>query len=295
MQFLLMDASDSIVHLAFTLCSKSQFSPFPMGLAAVYSSIRQNTDSRLFIHVIVDETVCAVVRNKLSSSLACGDEIFFYEASCIQESDDLSSKLNGVYSRAIIWRAWIAEYLSQLKKCILLDCDLIFNFDIKFLYQIDLSGHAISASLRVVPRAKELHEWLGVPPDKYFRLTCVVLNLEKIRADKLFSLGRKKFMSDLNIAAREGLAGGCALEQSLFNHFYFDHNTPFDIPLIPVDRIQGHPRESEWRKALQAGEPRILDMKGWESQSKYSEEFWDALSSTSWGSQVNQLRRQSDV
>ena len=79
-----MDASGAIVHLAFTLCSKSQFSPFPMGLAAAYSSIRKNTAARLFVHVVVDETTSAVVRNKLSASLAWGDEIFFYEAYRIQ-------------------------------------------------------------------------------------------------------------------------------------------------------------------------------------------------------------------
>ena len=283
------------VHIAFTLCEKVANSPFPLGLAAAYASIRERTRERIYLHVIVDDSVSSVTRQRLSETVRCEDRIHFYESDVVQESESLSFALDGRYSKAIVWRAWIAEYLSHLKKCILLDCDLIFNFDIKSLYQVDLSGHAISASLRVVPRAKELHEWLGVPPNRYFRLTCVVLNLEAIRANRYFCLGRKKFMSDLNIAAQQGLKGGWALEQSLFNHFYFDQNAPFDIPLIPVDRIQGHPRESEWREVLQAGEPRILDMKGWKSQSKYAEEFWDALSLTSWRSQVNQLRRQSGV
>lgn len=288
-------SGDSFVHIAFTLCEKSPHSPFPLGLAAVYASIRRRTQEKLHLHVIVDDSVSAETRLRLAKTVGWEDQIQFYESYVVGESESLSLYLDGRYSKAIIWRAWIGEYLKHLKKCILLDCDLVFNFDIKHLYQVDLRDHAISASLRVAPRASELHEWLGVPPEKYFRLTCVVLNLEHIRADKHFSFGRKKFMINLNLAAQQGLKGGWALEQSLFNYFYSDQNIPFEVPLIPVDRIQGHPRESEWQKVLLAGGPRILDMKGWKSQSKYSEEFWDALALTSWRSEMHQLRLQSNV
>ena len=283
------------IHIAFTLCEKVAPSPYSLGLAAAYSSIRTRTQEKIHLHVIVDDSVSEETRQRLFDTIHYEDRIRFYESDVVQESDSLSSALDGRYSRAIIWRAWIAEYLSHLKKCILLDCDLIFNFDIKSLYQIDLNGHAISASLRVAPRAKELHEWLGVPPEKYFRQTCVVLNLEYIRNDRKFCSNRVQFLKSLNRAARKGLRGGGALEQSLFNHHYFDKNIPFDIPLIPVDRLKGHPRASEWQNILLDSCPRILDIKGWESQSKYSEEFWDALSLTSWGHEVHQLRLSSGV
>jgi len=259
----------------------------------VYASIRVKTQERLHLHVIVDDSVSAETRLKLIATVGPGDQIQFYESDLIRESESLSRALDGRYSKAIVWRAWIADYLKHLKKCVLLDCDLIFNFDLKSLYQVDLSHHSISASLRVTPRADELHEWLGVPPENYFRLGCVVLNLEYMRADGSFCLGRSTFLTRLNDAAHNGLKGAWALEQSLFNHFYFDKNLPFDVPLIPVDRMKGHPRELEWQQALLSGGSRILDMKGWASQTGYSEEFWDALSLTSWRDELDQLRFQS--
>lgn len=264
-----------------------------MGLAAVYASIRVKTQERLYLHVIVDNSFSEGTRLKLVATVKPGDRIQFYESDLIRELESLSRALDGRYSKAIVWRAWIADYLKYLKKCVLLDCDLIFNFDLKYLYQVGLSHHAISASLRVTPRAVELHEWLGVPPENYFRLTCVVLNLELMRAEKSFCSDRSLFLTRLNDAANKGLKGAWALEQSLFNHFYFDKNIPFDMPLIPVDRMKGHSSELEWQQALLSGGPRILDMKGWTSQTRYSEEYWEALSLTSWRDELDQLRFQS--
>ena len=46
-------------------------------------------------------------------------------------------------------------------------------------------------------------------------------------------------MINLSIAAQQGLKGGWALEQSLFNHFYFDQNIPFE-PKVPRAGINTH-------------------------------------------------------
>ena len=275
-----------MIDLAFTLCEKKSPSFYPMGLAAAYASIRQRTRARLHLHVIVDQTVTEETRARLCASVSQLDDISFYESSLIVEADRLSDELDGKYSRAIIWRAWIADYLRHLDRCLLLDCDVIFNFDVQKIYDPDLGDCQISASLRVVPRHPALHDWLGVPKEKYFRLTCCVLDLKKIREYEDFSSGRVRFMRDLSAMAARGLKGAKAIEQSLFNRYFSEKNKPLTIPLIPVDRLSGHLRELEWRRILDQNLDRILDIKGWNSQSPYAIEFWAAVLSTAWKDQA---------
>jgi len=275
-----------MIDLAFTLCEKDFPSFYPMGLAATYVSIRQRTGARLHLHVIVDRTVSKETRNRLRASISRFDDISFYESSLIAEADNLSSELDGKYSRAIIWRAWIADYLKHLDRCLLLDCDVVFNFDVQKIYESDLGDCAISASLRVAPRHPTLHDWLEVPKEKYFRVTCCLLGLKTIRANKNFNSGRIGFMRDLSEMAAKGLKGAQAIEQSLFNRYFSKQNKPLRIPLIPVDRLSGHPREKEWRQVLDQNLDRILDIKGWNSQSPYAIEFWAAVLSTAWKDQA---------
>ena len=275
-----------MIDLAFTLCEKKSPSFYPMGLAAAYASIRQRTRSRLNLHVIVDHTVTEETRSRLCASVSSLDEISFYESSLIAEADQLSAELDGRYSRAIIWRAWIADYLKHLDRCLLLDCDMIFNFDVQKIYDYDLGDCQISASLRIAPRHSTLHNWLGVPMEKYFRVTCCILWLKKIRENNEFCNGRVEFMRELNDMAAKGLKGAKAIEQSLFNRYFYEKNKPLRIPLIPVDRLSGHSREMEWRQVLNQNLDRILDIKGWNSQSPYAIEFWAAVLSTAWRDQA---------
>lgn len=278
-----------MIDLAFTLCEKKTPSFYPMGLAAAYASIRQRTTASLHLHVIADHTVTKETRSRLCASVSPLDDISFYESTQIAESHQLSVELDGKYSRAIIWRAWIADYLKHLDRCLLLDCDVIFNFDVQKIYDSDLGDSLISASLRVAPRHPELHDWLAVPPEKYFRVTCCVLGLKKIRDDRRFCGGRVAFMRELHDLASKGLRGAKAIEQSLFNRYFSDSNKPLPIPLIPVDRLSGHPREREWRQVLDQNRDRILDIKGWNSRSPYAIEFWAAVLSTAWKDQAAQF------
>ena len=121
-----------MIHLAFTLFQRDSLSPYPMALAALYASIRERTKEKLSLHVIVDDSVENCVRRKLESSIKEGDCLCFYDAASMVESYRYSCEFDGRFSPAIVWRVWIEHYL-DIEKCILLDCDLLFNFDINII------------------------------------------------------------------------------------------------------------------------------------------------------------------
>ena len=133
------------VQLVFCLHERDANSPYPMALAATYSSIRQRTNASLTVHVIADASVTTRTRRRLRRSLHASDRIRFHAAEGVPEAYRLALEVNGHFSPAIIWRAWITEYLPHLKRCVLLDCDLQVLLDIQKIWNLDLQGMCISA------------------------------------------------------------------------------------------------------------------------------------------------------
>lgn len=272
----------SIIHIAFTLFQRNSVSYYPMALAAAYRSMRQRTCSRLMIHVIADKSVTLEVRQKIKDSVDDSDMICFYNAEILPEVYEVSLKLDGRFSPAIVWRVWIERYLEHLEKCILVDCDFLFSANVSELWEMDLGECIMSAPLRVVPHSKALHRWLKVPAERYFRMCCSLINLSRLRTSQLFIANRHEFLIEAATLQDSGLKQAGLLEQSVFNKFFSNDCMPLIFPVIPVDRIMGHPREAEWLKVIQNNGPFLIDIKGWASNSPHSLLFWSSLLSTSW-------------
>ena len=284
-----------MIHIAFTLFQRNSKSFYPLGLVAAYASIKARTQASICVHVILDKSVGLNCRKKITESLRRNDEIYFYEAANISESYQLSFSLDGPYSPAIIWRIWIDRYLAGIDKCILIDCDLLFSLDIQYLWDIDLKGASISAPLRGVPHSEELHQKLNVSPENYFRMCCSVLNLAAIRNHQSFQAGRIGYLRQVASWFDAGLWQAGLLEQSVFNHFFSNSCTSFPFPVIPVDRLSGHPREDEWRRVINSKYEFLIDVKGWNSSSSYSLLFWAFLIDTGWRDDVLVLLGQSPL
>ena len=137
--------SSDRVQLVFCLFERDRQSPYPMALAATYSSIRQRTTAPITLNVIADGSVTQSTRNRLHRCLQSGDRLRFHPAEAVPEAHRLSHRLDGHFSPAIIWRAWIPEYLPKLRRCILLDCDLQVFLDIRRIWNLDLQGNCLSA------------------------------------------------------------------------------------------------------------------------------------------------------
>ena len=283
-----------MIHLAFTLFQRDSSSPYPMALAALYASIRERTQEALSLHVIVDKSVEILTKRKLEASMKEGDCLCFYDAASMVESYRYSREFDGRFSPAIVWRIWIEHYL-DIEKCILLDCDLLFNFDIKILWDVDLSRCPVSAPLRGVPHPLALHEGLSIPLYSYFRMCCVVLDLNAIRRDIDFQSRKVSVLCSANELFLSGVEQAGFLEQSVYNHFYSKTMVPFGIPVVPVDRLKGHPREREWREHIELNRDFIVDIKGWRSSSPFALLFWSSLLRTSWSSSLLEGIRLSNL
>jgi len=203
----------SRVELVFTLHQRNHLDHYAMALAAAYVSIRQRTTAVLRLHVVIDRSVGAVTRQRLTATLRAGDEIAFVEADSLPEAADLACQLDGDYSPAIIWRAWIADYLPQLDRCLLLDCDLLVRLDLARVWEMSLEGCALAAVLRGRPHVDEYHAWLGTPWNRYFRMGCALMDLAIIRSNEAFRDGRRDLLLEAStLRARIPACG--FLEQS---------------------------------------------------------------------------------
>ena len=275
----------SRVELVFTLHQRNQLDHYAKALAAAYVSIRQRTTAVLRLHVLTDRSVGAITRERLIATLRGDDEIAFVEADSLPEAADLACQLDGDYSPAIIWRAWIADYLPQLDRCLLLDCDLLVRLDLACVWQMALEGCALAAVLRGRPHDKAYHAWLGIPWNRYFRMGCALMDLAMIRADKAFKEGRRDLLLEAS-ALRASIPACGLLEQSLFNRFFSNSCRPLPFPLIAVDRLEHHPSSTDWLLQLRNGGDCILDIKGWNNRSPEALQFWAALLETPWREEV---------
>lgn len=271
-----------MIDLVFTLFLRGLEQSYAMGLAAVYASIRQRTKACLRLHVIVDNSVGADMQEKLSQMLRGSDQIAFYSASSLPGVEELACSLDSRFSPAIVWRLWLADYLGALRRCVLLDCDLLFQADIQEIWDVDLGDNALSAPLRGHPHSPALHAWLQVSPEDYFRACCCLIDLDKLRSCRPFVENRKQFLMESQHMCDQGLPQAGFLEQSVLNHFFSSLCTPLPFPVIPVERLKNHPRKTEWELVLLGGDDYILDIKGWLSQSPYALKFWSLLLDTPW-------------
>lgn len=269
------------IDLAFCLQQRGPLSPYPMALAALYISIRQRTSASLCLHVVHDDSLSDNNRKRLEVSLKCGDKLIWYHADRCPEAAGLGRQLQCDFSAAMIWRAWLPDYLSHLPRCLSMDCDLICLMDVEKLWQMELSGACISAPLRGTPWSAAYHEYIRTPPDRYFRNGVCLMELSEIRMCSEFMLNRSRFLahSELIESKYQSLV---LWEQSLFNYYFSASFQPMPIQLIPVDRLAGHPRELPWRQALDHGEDLILDIKGWANKSPQAQLFWQCLLQTPW-------------
>ena len=261
-----------------------------MALAATYSSIRQRTSAEITVHVIADDSVKRKTRRRLRRSMRARDRIRFYSAEAVPEAHQLSMQLDGHFSPAIVWRAWIPDYLPKLRRCILLDCDLQFLLDIREIWKLELGRNCLSAFQGGKPHPQAYYDWLRTSRERYFRMGVCLMNLRQIRRHESFIQGRQRFLLEAKEKMTNMPQAGL-LEQSLFNRFFSKCYQPLPFPLVPANRLDEFPERRSWvNKRLMSHKPMILDLKGWLNQSSLSLCFWSSLLHTPWRECANQQR-----
>ena len=276
------------IHLVFCLFQRNDQSPYPMALAATYGSIRQRTSAAITVHVIADDSVTSHTRRRLRRSMTSGDRLCFCPAEAVPEAHRLSLQLDGRFSPAIVWRAWIPEYLPKLNRCILLDCDLQILLDIRRIWELDLGGMALSAFQGGKEHPQNYYDWLQTSREFYFRMGVCVFDLGRIRKHREFMTSRCQFLVDA-CKAGQSMPQANLLEQSLFNRYFSKLSMPLPFPLVPADLVNSDPiKRKKIDRMLLRHEPIVLDIKGWRNFTSLSFLFWSSLLHTPWRECANQ-------
>lgn len=274
------------IDLVFCLHQKSSDSPYPMALAANYVSIRQRTSHLLRLHLIVDSTVEESSLERLRATLQGDDQFCVLDSSAVPEADQVARETPTSYSPAVVWRAWLPEYLPSLQRCLVLDCDLIALTDVHRIWSIELNGKTLAALLRRKPRSKAYHDWIQTAPDRYFRMCICLMDLDSIRANKTFIKERIAFLQ-LTARQRHEMKEANLLEQSLFNRYLSDSFLALNLDVPAPNYLRSKVTEEHF-KNLGAHTSNseslglIVDLKGWTNQSPECLYFWSALLETPW-------------
>lgn len=270
------------IHLVFCLFQRDSESSYPMALAATYSSIRQRTSASIIVHIIADDSVTRRTKRRLRRSIHSSDNIRFCSAQSVPEAYKLSRQLDGRYSPAIIWRAWIPEYLPKVERCIMLDCDLLFFMDIRRIWDIELNETYLSACPREKSHPKSYLDWIQTPSHNYFKVCLCLLNLSQIRNHKDFINNRENFLLEARRIQKK-IPLAALLEQSLFNRYFSGNYLQLPFSLINANSLKSTPEKMKRiYKKLRKHEPLILDIRGWTNKSVFSLYFWSSLLHTPW-------------
>ena len=105
-------------------------------------------------------------------------------------SDRKSTQLKADYfTPTIYYRIFLPEMFPQYDKGIYLDSDIIVNDDVAKLYETDLRGNLIAATVDMSTQGNELlceyfDEAVGIQHDKYFNSGVLVIDFEKFREEE---------------------------------------------------------------------------------------------------------------
>ncbi len=170
------------------------------------ASILRNTCSPVCIHVLCDETLSDVNREKLRKTFydnvnvnANCDEnsrIDFVDMSeCLKRYKNIDlDAVGGVFTRGAMYRLCMPEVLVDVDMIIYFDCDVAVNLDVAQLWneQFEMGGRTFAGvreqnSLPMpdmnIPRENIKTDRFGASDDRYINSGVLLMNLKKLRSE----------------------------------------------------------------------------------------------------------------
>lgn len=103
---------------------------------------------------------------------------------------ELEKSLRDYYTVSIFYRLFIPSLFPLMKKAIYLDSDTIIKGNLKELYDTDVTGNILAACRdEAVSNCPEFVDYVenavGVPGEKYFNSGVLVMNLAKMREERI--------------------------------------------------------------------------------------------------------------
>ncbi len=155
------------------------------------SSLIENASKDYEYRIIVlntgikKENIAKILKNETEYA-----KIEFLDIS--REVENIKSRFKNVYHFSIVtyYRLFIASLFPQYDKIVYLDCDLVVLGDISELYNIDLSGNILGATVEQFVQATEpfkqyAREAVGVKAETYINAGVLVIDLAEFRKNKI--------------------------------------------------------------------------------------------------------------
>ena len=184
-----------MIHVCYGLYDK--FGRYSKFVGTSIASLFENTKSEVTVHILHDNTLTADNKNKFESlAKNFNQQIKFYNVEVLYADKvenfrkNLSAILDTNFSIGTLYRLLIPQILSDLKKIIYLDADIIVNLDINELWQNDLENFPIAAVAEIdivedYDRRGGAENYLiqnnFVDVKKYFNAGVLILNIPELK------------------------------------------------------------------------------------------------------------------
>jgi hypothetical protein len=204
--------SDECIQVAFGLYDKT--GKYTLFVGTVIQSVLENTLSKVCFHIFHDDTLNRTNKEKLIQTVGeFGSYIQFHE---VNPADFYGNhRWVKYYTIGCMFRLIMPRVLKNLNRLIYLDADLLFNRDIKDLWDIDISGYSLAAVKDVIfdngiTQPKFVEEGI-VSKDRYFNSGVLLMNLDAIR--------KKGDLLDLSIEFLENNPDSALPDQDALNYY----------------------------------------------------------------------------
>ena len=177
--------NDNAVHVVMLVYDPQ--GTYSQHAGVVMTSIFENTQSKVIVHILHDETLTQDNRQKLirtagkySQGLDLID-VSEYKKNFTQTATDLARRKCTIGS---LYRLFIPEVMPDIRKVIYLDCDTLVNLDIKTMWDIDVNDYCLAAVHDPIFEtiAEAVRDWLNGCSNKTFvNAGVMIMNLDKIR------------------------------------------------------------------------------------------------------------------
>ena len=178
----LVSSSQEEIHIGFGLHDKT--GNYSVWVGVAMQSIIEHTNSKICFHVLIDETVSPLNKNRLTQVAANGGHHIRFHLIDGGTFAHLQEQVSH-FTIGTMFRIMLPELLPELSKIIYLDADILVNRDIRELWDINIDSYALAA----VPDAGAVRKRAfplpvlrnEVPAEHYFNSGVLLMNLECIR------------------------------------------------------------------------------------------------------------------
>ncbi len=180
--------NNKMIHVV--LCVYDPSGSYSQHAGVVMSSMFENTQSEITVHVLHDDTLTEENRkNFIRTAEKYGQHVDLVDVT--EHEKKISGelvKVSGEWTVGTLYRMFIPDVLPYVEKVIYLDCDILVNLDIQELWDINIDGMSMAgvidyARYTTPPfSVRAVHfKIIGCDVEKYINAGVVVMNLQKVR------------------------------------------------------------------------------------------------------------------